>query len=104
MGIGNYADIKQILVVLIPFYLAYDYTVLLDNILVGNGKTQYGFVISLVVNLVYYPVLYGMVRKGIFKPDMTFICMMFGGGMAVHLICSIVCFALYRRRITVRSC
>lgn len=101
MGIENYANVKHILVILIPFYLAYDYTVLFDSILIGHGKTQYGFVISLMVNLVYYPVLYGMVRKGVFKPDMTFICMMFGGGMAVHLVCSIACFAVYRRRVSV---
>lgn len=104
MGIENYADVKHILVILIPFYLAYDYTVLFDSILIGHGKTQYGFAISLVVNLVYYPVLYGMVRKGVFEPDMTFICMMFGGGMAVHLVCSIACFAVYRRRVSVQPC
>ena len=100
MGIENFETIKHIVVVLIPFYLAYNYTVLFDNILIGNGKTYYCFAISVVVNLIYYPIMYGLLLKGIFTPNITFICMMFGFGMVVHLCCSIVCFIRYRFRKT----
>lgn len=99
MGIGNYGEVRQILVLLIPFYLVYSYTVLFDNILIGNGKTQYCFITSGVVNLVYYPIVYGLMLKGVFVSDMTFICMMFGFGMVVHLGCSIVCFLIYNNTI-----
>ncbi len=96
MGIENFKAIKHILVILIPFYLAYNYTVLFDNILIGYGKTQYCFVMSAIVNLICYPIMYGLMRKGIFTPNITFICMMFGFGMVTHLVCSILCFAAYR--------
>ena len=96
MGIGNSESIKHILVILIPFYLAYNYTVLIDNILTGYGKTHYCFAISVIVNLVYYPVVYGLLLKGVFTPDITFICKMFGFGMVMHLGCSILCFLIYR--------
>ena len=99
MGIENYGEIRQILVLLIPFYLAYSYTVLFDNILIGNGKTQYCFIISGIVNLVYYPIVYGLVLKGVFVPDMTFICMMFGFGMVTHLGCSVICLLIYNGRL-----
>lgn len=98
MGIENFEAIKHILVILIPFYFAYNYTVLFDNILIGYGKTYFGFVISVIVNLIYYPIVYSFMLKGIFKPDITFICMMFGFGMVTHLGCSIVCFMIYRKR------
>lgn len=98
MGIENSDVIKHILAILIPFYLAYNYTVLFDNILIGYGKTQYGFIISAVVNLVYYPIVYGLMLKGIFTPDLTFICTMFGFGMVIHLGCSILCFSAFFRR------
>lgn len=98
MGIENYEAIKQIIVILIPFYLAYSYTVLFDNILIGYGKTQYCFVTSAVVNLIYYPIIYGLMLNGIFTPDIIFICMMFGFGMVTHLGCSILCFLIYNRR------
>lgn len=98
MGIENHETIKRILVILIPFYLAYSYTVLFDNILIGHGKTQYCFITSVIVNLVYYPIVYGLMLKGIFSPSITFICMMFGFGMVTHLGCSILCFLIYLRK------
>lgn len=98
MGIENFETIKHILVILMPFYLAYNYTVLFDNILVGYGKTYYCFVISVVVNLIYYPIMYILTLKDIITPNITFICMMFGFGMVVHLGCSIVCFIVYKSK------
>lgn len=97
MGIENFKTIKHILMILMPFYFAYSYTVLFDNILIGCGKTQYCFVISIIVNLIYYPAVYGLFLKGIFTPDIMFICLMFGFGMVVHLGCSIVAFTIYKR-------
>ncbi len=99
MGISNFEAIKHILVALMPFYLAYNYTVLLDSLLIGYGKTQYCFAISMIVNLVYYPIVYGLALKGIFTPNITFICMMFGFGMVVHLGGSIACFLAYKKRL-----
>lgn len=98
MGIENSETIKHILVILIPFYLAYNYTVLFDNILIGYGKTNYCFAISVIVNLIYYPIMYGLMLKGVFTPSITFICIMFGFGMVVHLGCSIICFIIYKRK------
>ena len=43
-------------------------------------------------------ILYGLLAKGVFSPSLTFICMMFGFGMVVHLSCSIVCFILHGKR------
>ncbi len=97
MGIKNYKMVEHILIVLMPFYLAYSYTVLFDNILIGYGKTHYCFVISLIVNLIYYPIVYGLLSRNIFTPNITFVCMMFGFGMVTHLGCSIVCFAVHKR-------
>lgn len=97
MGIENFKTIKHILMILMPFYFAYSYTVLFDNILIGCGKTQYCFIISIIVNLIYYPAVYELFLKGIFTPDITFICLMFGFGMVVHLGCSIAAFMIYKR-------
>ena len=96
MGIENFAAVRQILIVLIPFYFAYGYTILFDSKLIGRGKTYYCFAISVIVNLVYYPIVYGLFLKGILKPGITFICMMFGFGMVLHLVCSIICVARYK--------
>lgn len=98
MGIQDYGAIRRILIILMPFYLAYSYSALFDNLLIGYGKTQYCFVVSVIVNLVYYPIVYVLTLKGVFVPDITFICMMFGFGMVLHLVSSILCFVIYKRR------
>ncbi len=98
MGIKNFETIRYILLILIPFYLAYSYSVLFDNILIGYGKTYYCFVISVIINLIYYPALYALTLKGIITSNITFICMMFGFGMVVHLCCSVVCFVIYKAK------
>lgn len=97
MGIENFEAVKRILIVLIPFYFAYGYTVLFDNILIGCGKTYYCFAISAVVNLIYYPIVYILFLNDIFIPGITFVCMMFGFGMVIHLVCSIICYLIYKR-------
>ena len=99
MGIETPGPIKHILVLLLPFYLAYNYTVLFDNILIGYGRTKELFVISVIVNLLYYPIVYLLVAKRFFTPSIEFICMMFGFGMIVHLGCSLSLFAFHKKRL-----
>lgn len=59
--------------------------------------------ISALVNLIYYPVIYGLMSKGIFQPDITFICVMFGFGMVTHLVCSVICFGIYKKHLCIIS-
>lgn len=98
MGLKEFKTVKHIIMVLIPFYLAYSYTALLDSLLIGYGKTQYLFFISGIVNLIYYPIVYGLVLKGIFVPNILFICIMFGSGMVIHLCCSVIYFILHTKK------
>lgn len=90
MGIENPNEISRIIKILVPFYFAYGVTQIFDNIIISCGKTVYLFIISVVVNLVYYPIVYILVKAGTFSPDITFICLMFGFGMVVHLALSSV--------------
>lgn len=39
----------------------------------------------------HYQIVYGLLEKGIFTPNITFICIIFGFGMVVHLGCSTLC-------------
>lgn len=99
MGVENPEAIRRILLILIPFYLAYNYTVLFDNILIGYGRTNDLFAISVIVNLLYYPAVYFLVRKGVFAPSINFICVMFGGGMVVHLCFSVLIFSFRKKHL-----
>lgn len=89
MDVTNPGDIFYITIVALPFYVTYLISSYIDNIFYGLGETKYTMFISLVVNIVYYGIIFILFKNGVFNPSINFILMMFGGGMVVHLILSI---------------
>lgn len=86
----NYSEIYDITFKLFWFYIAYALSVVPDNIFIGLGKTKYSFLNSFVVNVIYYGIFYlAYVTTG-FKMTIDIIIMMFGFGMLVHLIVSLL--------------
>ncbi|WP_338101837.1 hypothetical protein [Methanolapillus millepedarum] len=84
--------ILDILYMLVPFYVAYALATVFDGVLVSVGKTRYLFANSILVNIGYYGIVYLLFLTGVFTASIPFIVMMFGFGMFVHLIFSIVFF------------
>jgi Na+-driven multidrug efflux pump len=80
--------VLEIIYCLVPFYIAYAISVVFDNIFLSIGKTVYLFIISIFVNIVYYGALYIMFYANIIQTSMTFIILMFGFGMVIHMILS----------------
>lgn len=89
-NLSNADEIFSIVIKLTPFYIAYAGCAIIDNIFVGLGKTVYNAVNSLIINLVYYGVFYLLYLTNAVQFDMDTIILMFGFGMIVHLIVSIV--------------
>lgn len=77
--------ITHILYLSVPFYVAYAYSVILQAVLISVGKTRYIFYECLIVNFVYYGIVYGLYLAGVFKATMEFIILMFGIGLVVCL-------------------
>ena len=90
-------EILNILYILVPFYLAYLPSTIIDSWFVSKGKVIYNSINSLIVNVVYYGVLYVLFQKNIFEANMIFIIYMFGVGMIVHLIVSIAFYIFDKR-------
>ena len=82
--------IMPIVMLNIPFYLTYIVSAFIDAWFISKGKTIYNMIISLIVNIVYYGIVFVLFRNGAFKMNMNFIIYMFGGGMVVHMILSII--------------
>ena len=95
-------EILNILYILVPFYLAYLPSTIIDSWFVSKGKVIYNSINSLIVNVVYYGVLYVLFQKNIFETNMNFIIYMFGVGMIVHLIVSIA-FYIFDKRTKVQK-
>ena len=88
--LGNADEIFLITIKLVPFYVAYAGSAVMDNIFIGLGKTTYNAINSLVVNLIYYGIFYILYRTGIITFSMDVIILMFGFGMVVHLIVAVI--------------
>lgn len=69
-----------------------------DSIFISKGKTYYSMIISFVVNIGYYGIMYLLFRTGMFDVTITFICMLFGGGMIVNAVCSICLFFVEKNK------
>ena len=89
-NLENAAEIFDIVIKLVPFYIAYAGCVIIDNIFVGLGKTGYTAVNSLIINFGYYGIFYILYRTNAITFDMNMIILMFGFGMVVHYIVSLI--------------
>ncbi len=89
-NLSNASDIFLITIKLAPFYIAYAGCAIIDNIFVGLGKTLYNAINSLIINLVYYGVFYILYLTGAINFTMDVIILMFGFGMVVHLVISLI--------------
>ncbi len=83
-NLTNAREIFLITVKLVPFYIAYIGSVIIDNIFIGLGKTLYNVVNSLIINFVYYGIFYILYLTGTVIFTMDVIILMFGFGMVAH--------------------
>ncbi|MBR1455446.1 MAG: hypothetical protein IJ593_12515 [Lachnospiraceae bacterium] len=83
-------QIMPIVMMSIPFYLTYIVSVFIDAWFISKGKTIYNMIISLIVNIVYYGIVFILFKNDLFTMNMNFIIYMFGGGMVVHMILTII--------------
>ena len=97
----NSNEILPIVMLNMPFYLTYIVSAFIDDCFISKGKTIYNMLISLIVNIVYYGIIYILFKRNIFTMDMRFIIYMFGGGMVVHMILSILFYIMEHKKIKV---
>lgn len=90
MGINNDKNILNILYILVLYYICYIVAAMLDAWFVSKGKTIYLFINSFIVNIVYYGIMYALFKMDTFTLNIHFIIHLFGIGMMVHMIVSIL--------------
>lgn len=83
IGAEDTETILGILYKLVPFYVAYALSTVFQAVLTSIGRTDYLFMESAFVNLVYYGIMYGLFLAGVFEASMDFVIMLFGFGMVL---------------------
>lgn len=97
-NLQNADEIFAIVIKLAPFYIAYAGCAIIDNIFIGLGKTLYNAINSLIINLGYYGIFYILYVTNAITFTMNVIILMFGFGMVVHLIVSVIEEKLFLRK------
>ena len=95
---SNGNEILKIVYPLVPFYVTYLISAVIDGWFISKGKTIYNAINSFIVNIGYYGIMYALFKQGIFETDMNFIIMMFGFGMVVHMIASVVMYLFEKEK------
>ncbi len=86
----NSNTILRIVKPLIIFYIAYIVAAFIDAWFISKGKTIYNAINSLIINVGYYGIAYILFKQNIFTLDIYFIINLFGFGMVVHMLFSIL--------------
>ncbi|OEJ16089.1 hypothetical protein BFL38_11605 [Brachyspira hampsonii] len=92
--IENHNDVYLIVLKLAPFYIFYALSIIPDNIFIGYGKTLYNLINSIIINFVYYGIVYFLYLKGYIVFNMNTIIIMFGLGMIFHALISYIIFII----------
>lgn len=99
MNIQNTQDILNIVLKLLPFYVFYLFATLFDNIFYGLGKTKLNMIISIIVNIGYYGIIYVLFKQNFFTLNLNFIIYMFGFGMIVHFTIGLIFFIKLKKNL-----
>ena len=94
----NAEHIFNILLLLVPFYIAYTLCMIPDSIFIGKGKTYLNAINSVLVNFVYYGIWYILYKTNTVTFTINTIIYMFGFGMVFHMIISYIELYWYDRR------
>lgn len=96
--LDNADHIFEILLKLVPFYVAYALTMIPDSIFIGKGKTHLNAINSVLVNFVYYGIWFILYKANSITFSIETIIYMFGFGMVSHVVISIAEQWWYDRR------
>ena len=98
VNVMNVQDVKTVMYIVgvqSVFYFVFIFNnSILDATLYGLGKTNYMFFQSLWVNVGYYGTMFVLYKLGIFTPTLLNICLMFGFGILIDLIPTVI---LYKK-------
>lgn len=89
-NLSNANEIFLITIKLMPFYIAYAGSVIIDSMFIGLGKTFYNAINSLIINFVYYGIFYILYLTNALTFTLDAIILMFGFGNLAHWCVSLI--------------
>ena len=95
MNVKEYETVFDIVLIQTGFYLTFLFNnSIFDSTFYAVGKTNYMLIQSICINVFYYGGMFVLYQKGIFVPSLFSISLMFGVGMALDCVPTMI---LYKR-------
>jgi len=94
MNTDAYETVYCIVLIQTAFYITFLFNNIFDSTFYGVGRTDYLLIQSICINIFYYGIAFILYCNGIFIPSLLSISLLFGIGMALDFIPTII---LYRR-------
>jgi hypothetical protein len=91
--------VLKIVMPLVPFYIAYIICSFIDGWFISKGKTFYNTINSVLINIGYYGIIYILFSKNIFTLNIMFVVYLFGFGMVIHMLFSILFYFIETKRV-----
>jgi len=102
MNVSEFETVYYLALIQTAFYIAFIYNNICDSTFYGLGKTDYMLYQSLIVNIIYYGCAFVLYIKGIFIPSLFSISMLFGFGMIMDLVPTLVLYFLMLKKMNIK--
>lgn len=94
LNVVNYQYIFKIVMILFPFYILFAINSVFDGILIGWGRTDLLLYQSIFANISVYASYFIALKTGVWIPTIEGVAIMFGIGMSVDSILTIIMFII----------
>jgi Na+-driven multidrug efflux pump len=102
MNVSEFETVYYLALIQTAFYIVFIYNNICDSTFYGLGKTDYMLYQSLIVNIIYYGCAFVLYIKGIFIPSLFSISMLFGFGMVMDLVPTLVLYFLMLKKMNIK--
>ena len=87
MNVAEYETVFRIVLLETVFYMTFLFnSCIFDSTFYGLGKTHFMLIQSICIDGIYYGIMFLLYLTGVFVPNLPGICLMFGIGMALDFI------------------
>ena len=94
LNVSDYDKVFGIVVLQLVFYITFAYNSVIDSTFYGVGKTHFMLYQSLCIDVFYYGIAFILYITGIFTPTLVSISLMFGIGMALDFIPTLILYII----------
>ena len=98
LKLSNYNDVYYLVLISLGFYILFAFNNVIDSIFYGLGKTNLMLYQSLLINIVFYGIMFILFKVNVFVPSLTLIAIMFGTGIALDSLFTLLLFIIMLKK------